>query len=118
MGIPMCNHHVPFVVIACKNENRKSWFDLCDAHLYYFNVFESVVITYDNLNVFFLYLGICFIQAGLRESSENTALKQVQLKTLVQSLLTSGFMLIMSTSDCIIMARQRIFIRWTITTVL
>ena len=118
MGIPMCNHHVPFVVIARKNENRKSGFHLCDAHLYYFDVFESVVITYDNLNVFFLYLGICFIQAGLRESSENTALKQVQLKTLVQSLLTSDFMLIMSTSDCTIMARQRIFIRWTITTVL
>ena len=91
----MSNNHVPFVVIACKNENRKSLFDLCDAQLYYFDVFESVVNTFDNLNVFFLYLGNCFIQSCLRESSENIALKQEQLKTLVQRLLTSGFMLIM-----------------------
>ena len=109
MGVPMRNH-VPFVVIACKNENRKSWFD--------FDFSETVVNTYDNLNVFFLYLGICFIQTGIRKSSGNTASKQAHLKPLVQRLLTSGFMLIMSTSDCTIMARQVIFIRWTITTVL
>ena len=43
------------MVIACKNENRKSLFDLCDAQLYYFDVFESVVNTFDNLNgVFFI----------------------------------------------------------------